>query len=92
MPVFEYKGLNKAGKNIRGTVDADNSRNARIKLKRDGIFVSSLKDKTKSSKLKSGKKSSSNKKVSIDDLSMLTRQLATLLKANIPLVETLGGR
>lgn len=92
MPIFEYKGLNQTGKNVKGVIDADNSRTARAKLKRDGIFVVDLKDKTRSGKKGKGKKRSGhNRSVSASDLSMMTRQLATLLKANIPLVDSLAA-
>ncbi|MBK9038205.1 MAG: type II secretion system inner membrane protein GspF [Bdellovibrionales bacterium] len=91
MPLFEYKGLNKAGKNLRGTLDAENARTARAKLKKDGVFVIDLKDKSKAVKKGKTKKAGHNKGVSVNDLSMMTRQLATLLKANIPLVDSLGA-
>ena len=90
MPIFEYRGLNKNGSNVRGTVDADNSRTAKAKLKKDGIFVTDIKDKSKNTKAKAkGKKTASQRSVRVSDLSMMTRQLATLLKANIPLVDAL---
>ena len=54
MPIYEFRGLNKAGKNVKGTVDAENIRAAKTKLKKDGVFVVDLKDKTKSGK--AGKK------------------------------------
>ena len=87
MPVFEYKGLNKAGKNVRGTIDSDNARNARAKLKKDGIFVTDIKDKTRAeAKHNTGRATGS---VAINEVANLTRQLATLLKAGIPLVDSL---
>ena len=91
MPLFEYKGLTKAGKSVRGTIDTDNSRMARMKLKKDGIYVVDLKDKTKAAKKLRGKKVSGGSSVPIKDLSSMTRQLATLLKAGIPLVESLAA-
>jgi general secretion pathway protein F len=91
MPIFEYKGLNKQGKNVKGVVDAENNRAARAKLKKDGIFVTDIKDK-KRSELKGKKKGPvSGKSVPVKDLSMMTRQLATLIKANIPLVDSLSA-
>jgi general secretion pathway protein F len=90
MPIFEYRGMNQSGKNLRGTIDAENLRMARSRLKKDGIFVVDLKDKGKE-KLKNKKKSGTGKKISIDELSMATRQLATLIKAKIPLVESLAA-
>lgn len=91
MPIFEYRGLNRQGRNIRGTLDADNIRTARAKLKKDGVYVVDLKDKTKASKAANRGKPASSRSVNITDLSMMTRQLATLLKANIPLVDTLAA-
>jgi general secretion pathway protein F len=91
MPVFEYQGLNKLGKNVRGVIDADNQRSARTKLKKDGIYVVSLSDKTKVQKKAKGPKAIGNKSVGVQDLSMMTRQLATLIKASVPLVESLAA-
>ena len=90
MPIFEYRGMNQGGKNLKGTIDAENLRTARAKLKKDGIFVVDLKDKGKE-QLKNKKKSGTGKKISIDELSMMTRQLSTLIKAKIPLVESLAA-
>ena len=91
MPVFEYRGLNKQGSNVRGSIDADNLRAARTKLKKDGIYVIDLKDKTKITKKTKGVKAIGTKFVGVKDLSMMTRQLATLLKASVPLVESLSA-
>jgi general secretion pathway protein F len=89
MPIYEYKGITKDGKNTKGIVDSDNIRSARLKLKKDGIFVVSIEDKKKQElKKKSGLKVRSGS-VPVKDLSLMTRQLATLIKANIPLVDAL---
>ncbi|MDG0817439.1 type II secretion system inner membrane protein GspF [Bdellovibrio svalbardensis] len=88
MPIFEYKGLTRDGRNTKGTIDAENQRAARAKLKKDNIFVVDIKDKKKlDPKKKQGPRST--KKVGVKDLALMTRQLATLIKANIPLVDAL---
>lgn len=90
MPIFEYRGLTKDGKNVKGVVDAENLRAARIKLKKDQIFVSDIRDKKKASDSSTKKKrGQSTKSVNVKDLSLMTRQLATLIKSNIPLVDAL---
>ncbi len=89
MPVFEYKGLNQAGKNVRGSTEADNARTARTRLKKDGIFVTEIRDKTKAQAAKAKGSKPSGGKIPIADLANFTRQLATLLKAGIPLVDSL---
>ncbi len=92
MPIFEYRGLTKKGSSVRGVVDADNLRNARLKLKKDGIFVTDIKDKKKSPTKKSSGPSSLGKRgVPVKDLALMTRQLATLVRANIPLVDALSA-
>ena len=91
MPVFEYKGLTKDGSNTKGIIDSENLRAARIKLKKDGVFVTEIKDKKRASETSTKKKTGSNKAVPIKDLALMTRQLATLLKANIPLVDSIGA-
>ncbi len=93
MPIFEYRGLDKNGSTKRGTVDSDNLRNAKLKLKKEGLFVTDIKDKGKAiaAKKSKGKKTASTRSVNVTDLSMMTRQLATLIKANIPLVDALNA-
>ena len=90
MPVYEYKGLNRAGKNTKGSIDAESLRAARLKLKKEGIFVVDMVDKTKRLK-KQKNRSPSQKGVSVDNLSNMTRQLASIIKANIPLIDALGA-
>ncbi len=88
MPIYEYKGLTRDGKNTKGVVDADNLRAARLKLKKDQIFVVAIKDKKKHDP-RSRKKTVSTRKVPVKDLSLMIRQLATLVKSNIPIVDAL---
>jgi general secretion pathway protein F len=91
MPVFQYKGLNKAGKNIKGIIDADNPRTARMKLKKDGIYVIDLGDSQKTQIKKKSVATSRGGRVSVDEISNLTRQLSSLVRASIPLVDCLGA-
>ncbi len=90
MPIFEYKGLNKAGKSVKGVIDAENSRAARTKLKKDNIFVTEIKDKKKAES-KNRQASAKGKSVGVKDLALMTKQLAVLIKANIPIVDALAA-
>ncbi len=98
MPVFAYKGLNSAGHNISGMLDADNERHAKQLLRRDGIYPTSLKETAGGAAAKSGGAKSaasdfknSMQRVSTQDLAVATRQLATLVHAGIPLVDSLAA-
>jgi general secretion pathway protein F len=93
MPVFEYTAINKSGKNIKGTLDADNIRVARQRLRDQGQFPTNIKevgDKA-SSKSKDIKKYFASEGVSTKELSVTTRQLATLINAGLPLVSALNA-
>jgi len=89
MPVYEYKALNKKGKNISGLIDADNIRHAKIKLRTSKIFPTSM---TEVKALVGKQKKSfsfSYSKIRISEIAMMTRQLATLIAAGFPLTNAL---
>jgi len=94
MPVFTYRGVSAAGKNLRGFVDAESSAGARSKLRRDGVFLTdlALSEGGASEATASGTVSVRfARSVSGTDLAIATRQLATLIGAAVPLVESLGA-
>ena len=80
MPLFEYRGLSRQGKNLKGVIDAENLRSARSRLKKDHIFVVDIRDRKKADTNRK-KKTSNRGGVNVKDLALMTRQLATLIKA-----------
>ena len=94
MPVYEYKGLIAGNRSTRGMVDADSPRAARSKLRADGIFPTQLvegKTRSVASEALSRFKLPELRRVPALDLSLFTNQLATLIGAGIPLVESLSA-
>ncbi len=96
MPVFAYKGVTAAGKATRGHLDADSTRSARAKLRRDGIFLTELAEETGRVAARATSASPrfqlpSLQRVSALDLALVTRQASTLIGAGIPLVGALGA-
>lgn len=92
MPVYSYKGINTAGKPVTGTQDADNPRVIKQILRRDGIFLTELVESSSAKKAKSNRSFEFKfltERVSTQDLAVATRQLATLVGAGIPLVDSL---
>ncbi len=89
MPIYEYKGLNRSGKEIKNSVNAESIAQAKSKVKAEGVMLVSISEKK--SKQNSSSSISFGKKVSIEDLSIMTRQLATLIRAKIQIVEALSG-
>lgn len=90
MPVFEYKGVNVfTGKPVAGIKDADNAKVLRTLLKREGILLTSAKEELLEKFGASGSGGGLFGGVSLADVSLTTRQLATLVGAGIPLVEAM---
>ena len=91
MPVYEYSALDRAGKTVRGIIDADSAVSARQKLRRSGIFPVKINESSKPETLPSETISFSPvfKRVKIGEISATTRQLSILLEAGIPLVASL---
>jgi general secretion pathway protein F len=91
MPVFEYQGVDRFGKKLKGTLDADSLRVARQKLKSQGIFTTDIRAGTKaeSKATNSLNLSIGSRKIPNAKLAQETRQFATLVNAGIPIVEAL---
>jgi general secretion pathway protein F len=94
VPAFEFKGLNKAGKEVSGVRDADSEKALRSSLKREGIYLTRVGKGTKKGQgLLSTEVDIQQyfERVSPMDIAIFTRQLATLTRAGIPLVEALSA-
>ncbi len=93
MPVFAWSGLSAAGKEVKGVRDAESPKALRAVLKREGVFVEQVTEAAEAKK-RSAREVDFGKyfrRVSAFDLSITTKQLATLLKAGIPLVESISA-
>ncbi len=89
MALFIYKGIQQStGTNTKGKIDADSGKEAKIKLKKQGILVVEIHESVVKSKTKSNIRSLFES-VPIMDIAVMTRQFATLQKAGIPLDESL---
>ncbi len=90
MPIYEYKGIRKTdGKEVKGLQDADGEKSLRTALKREGILVTEIRDKGKGPRRGEVDFQKMFSRVSKMDIAIATRQLATLTKAGISLVEAL---
>jgi len=89
MPVYEYKALNKKGKNISGLIDAVNIRYAKIKLRSSKIFPISMTEVKPLTGKQERNFSFSYSKIRVSEVALMTRQLATLIAAGFPLTTAL---
>jgi len=94
MPIYEYNALNLKGKNVSDIIDADSIAAARQKLRSANIYPISIKEvyereAKKESRLSAILTRPLSARVKPAELSMMTRQLATLLGAGFPLVSAI---
>ena len=91
MPLYQYQGIRRAdGRSVKGARDADNEKALRAVLKRDGILISEISEKgTAADRRSVDFKKLLFKRVNKADVELATRQLATLTRSGISLVESL---
>jgi len=85
MPVFTYEAFDGSGKRRRGLIEAASLNYAVARLKEEGVYPVSLKETKEIHKI------TVSGKVSPKDIALVTRQLATLLAAGLPLVPALSA-
>jgi general secretion pathway protein F len=94
MPVYDYKGLNAGGASKTGIIDADSPREARLKLRSQNVLVTQITERSQSVRREVGKKKVLDfrrRAKGRSEVPMYTRQLATLLKAGIPLAQAMAA-
>jgi general secretion pathway protein F len=94
MAVYEYRGIQaQTGKPVKGYRDADNVKGVRALLRRDGILLTAA---TQESERKQRAKRHIDllralRRPRTSDIAVMTRQLATLVRAGVPLVDSLAA-
>lgn len=93
MPVFEYIELSSTGRKERQTINAATIADARRKLRAAKVHIAHITDLGADvrQQLAVGARIISLRKIKERDISVATRQLATLLHAGIPLVRALSA-
>jgi type IV pilus assembly protein PilC len=75
--IFEWEGKDKNGKAVRGELRAGGESVVSASLRRQGILVSKIKKR----------RTTGGKKVKQKDIALFTRQLSTMMKAGVPLLQ-----
>ena len=79
-PTFVWEGINKAGVKIRGENEAISENFLRAELRRQGISPKII--KKKSNRVSGGK-------ITPGDIALFARQLTTMMRAGVPMVQSL---
>ncbi|MBU3958587.1 MAG: type II secretion system F family protein, partial [Candidatus Omnitrophica bacterium] len=84
MNAYQYIAKDKDGRAVNGVIESSSDSEAADFLHKKDLVVISV-EQVKKKALKS-----KDKKIKLDDLSIFARQLATMIDAGIPLVQSLG--
>jgi len=82
LQVFLYKGINRKGDKRNGEIKATSVAEAKAMLRQQGVTPSAVKKKPKSL-------FGDEKRISAMDIAVVTRQIATMLSAGVPLVQSI---
>jgi type IV pilus assembly protein PilC len=83
LPPFVWEGTDKRGKKMKGEQQAKNANMLRAELRRMGIKPTVVKPKPKPLF------GSAGKKISAQEIAVFSRQLATMIKSGVPVVQAL---
>ena len=75
--VFEWEGKDRSGKIVRGEIRAAGENQVKATLRRQGVLATKIKKR----RMRSGKK------IRPKDIALFTRQMATMMKAGVPLLQ-----
>jgi type IV pilus assembly protein PilC len=75
--VFEWEGKDRNGKQVRGETRAAGENQVKAALRRQGILLSKIKKR----------RMSAGRSIKPKDMAIFTRQLATMMKAGVPLLQ-----
>lgn len=92
MPVYTYSALDARGKETKGVVNADSARAARVKLRQSGLFTKDLQETAEAESPEANRRLAflqAVRRVKAQDVTVMTRQFATLLAANLTVVDAL---
>ena len=92
MAAFSYRALNPAGKTIKGVLEGDSERQVRLQLRAQQLkplAVRSVSEKNRAEASGGRRLFSGSRRLSSKDLSLITRQLASLVQSGLPLDESL---
>ena len=95
MAAFEYQALDAKGKTVKGITTGDHQKQVRDELRAQGLVpleVKSVSENAVKDKAGDGKTSGARRmKIGTNDLSIITRQMATLLESGMTVEETLSA-
>jgi general secretion pathway protein F len=89
MAAYAYQAMDKSGKNKNGVLEGDNPRQIRQQLREQGLIPMQVDQVAEKERKSQAGFALFKNTISAADLSLLTRQLSTLVEASLPIEEAL---
>ncbi|MGQ9855923.1 MAG: type II secretion system F family protein [Fervidobacterium sp.] len=90
--IFEYKGMDRNGKKLKGVIQAESFKEALDRLKAQGVLVTDIVERSQKAAISVARKSGGKKRVfqaKIKDVVLFARQLETMVSAGLRLVDAI---
>ena len=93
MPIFQYTGRNNQGQAVNGDIEANSIDAVATQLLNTGVTPINITQFEKEQKTKNNFNFdfSKNKKPTLDDLTLFSRQMYTLMRAGVPIIRAITG-
>lgn len=91
MAAYEYIALTAAGKRRKGVLEGDSARQIRQMLREQGLVPMDVNETVQKTRAKSQRKPLFQRGISVTDMSLLMRQIATLVQSGMPVEESLSA-
>ncbi len=91
MGAFEYTAINTAGREKKGVIEGDTARAVRQKLREQGLIPLAVETAAEREQRRARRGFTFKRRISPSDLSLVTRQIATLVASGLPVEEALAA-
>lgn len=94
MPIFQYTGRNNQGQAVNGNLEANSVDAVATQLLNTGITPINISPSEKAQKTSISSLNfdfNKNKKPTLDDLALFSRQMYTLMRAGVPIIRSITG-
>ncbi|HOJ95063.1 MAG TPA: type II secretion system F family protein, partial [Fervidobacterium nodosum] len=85
--VFEYKGIDRAGRKLKGIIQAESVKEALDRLREQGIIITDLVQKGEKTRRSSTLKKKAVFQAKLKDIVLFARQLETMISAGVRLAD-----
>lgn len=89
MPLFQYVVKDETGKDITGVLEASDIKELVSVFRQKGYVIVRVSEKKSATSIRMTSKGAKRRRIKLDDLVVFSRQIATMIDAGVPLIQSL---